>query len=202
MRLLVDTDIFCKLGVSGLLQPTLAALGVDLTECGRLPALPHMLRRGKLPKLYGDASCTALVPLAESIALAPGAGAEWLDQIVGVDRIDPGEAQLFAAASENTLIIVSGDKRALRAVARLPMFCEALSGRIITLEAVLLELCRVVGVPTVRRAVQPLAADGMVKVCFSPTNGDPEAALRSYLDDLAAEVAPLLLWNPGMGVPQ
>lgn len=202
MRLLVDTDIFCKLGVSGLLQPTLTALGVDVGECGRLPALPHMLRRGKLPKLYGDAPCAALVLLAESIALAPGAGAEWLDQIVGVDQIDPGEAQLFAAASEHTLIIVSGDKRALRAVSRLPAFCAALSGRIVTLEAVLLELCRVVGVPAVRLAVQPLAADGLVKVCFSPTNGDPEAALRSYLDALAAEVAPLLLWNPGMGVPQ
>lgn len=202
MRLLVDSDIFCKLGVSGLLQPALAALGLSWNECGRLAALPHMLRRGKLPKLYGAAACELLIPSAESMPVAPLAGTEWLDQLVGVDQIDAGEAQLFAASCEHTLVIVTGDKRALRAVAKLPGLCMALPGRIITLEAILITLCQTQGVTAVRRSITPLASDGLVKVCFSAGNPDPEGALRSYLAGLEVEVAPLVLWQPGMGIDQ
>lgn len=47
-RLLLDTDIFCKLGVADLLDDTLSILGLKYSDCSRLPALPHMLRRGRL----------------------------------------------------------------------------------------------------------------------------------------------------------
>ena len=45
MRLLIDSDAFCKLAASGLLSDAAALFN---GECGRLPALPHMLRRGQL----------------------------------------------------------------------------------------------------------------------------------------------------------
>ena len=47
-RLLVDTDAYCKLGVAELLVDAVAVLGVAVDECGRLAALPFMLRRGRL----------------------------------------------------------------------------------------------------------------------------------------------------------
>lgn len=53
MKLLIDNDAFCKIGTGGLLLESLALLGVDLASCGRLPSLPYMLRRGRLPKQYG-----------------------------------------------------------------------------------------------------------------------------------------------------
>jgi hypothetical protein len=197
MRLLVDSDIFCKLGVSGLLSPALAALGVSHQECGRLPALPHMLHKGKLPRLYGEAACRALVESAHSMPVAPAAGDEWLDQLVGVNEIDIGEAQLYAIAAERGLTIATGDKRALRAVAKLPRLHPPLAGRVVTFEAILLELYTTMGASELRQAVSPLSSDGLIKVCFSPGNDEPSAALHSSLNALAAEVAPLALWQPG-----
>ena len=46
MRLLVDTDVFFKLALSDLLFPLLSILSIPTSQCARLPALPHMLRKG------------------------------------------------------------------------------------------------------------------------------------------------------------
>lgn len=197
MRLLVDTDIFCKLGVAGLLNEALAALGVSSGECGRLPALPHMLQRGGIVKRYGSPACNALVPVAMEMPIAPAPDDKWLQPLVGVASIDAGEAQLLALTAQQGLVLLSGDKRALRSVAGVHPIVPALAGKIVTFEAVLLVLCQRIGVPTVRAALVPLAEiDQTVKVCFSPGNPDPVAALTSYLSHLEREVAPLILWKP------
>lgn len=197
MRLLFDTDAFCKLGVSGLIETLMSALGVPSSECARLGPLPHMLRRGRLPKLYGAASCDALLPLAEAMNPAPAPDASWVQPLIGAPGIDPGETQLFALAGERALILVSGDKRALRALATIPDYPDALRGKIVTLEAALILLCRVHGVDAVREATRPLAAvDRTIAVCFSASNSDPVAALSSYLASLKKEVEPLVLWTP------
>jgi hypothetical protein len=159
MRLLVDSDAFAKLGVAGLLAPLLEVFGVTLADCGRLPALPHMLRRGGLPRLYGQSACDALQELANTIALAPQASPEWLQRLIAVPQIDAGEAQLLASAAEHSLLIVTGDKRALIAVAAISGFAEALAGRIVTVEAALLSLCIRLGDDVVRTAVDPLIAN-------------------------------------------
>jgi len=202
MRLLIDTDIFCKLAICDLLNDAVRVLGVEqLSECGRLPALPHMLRRGKLPKLFGAEACDAIHPLAEAIPVIGSASSSWLGKLASVDAIDPGEAQLFSVAAELGLLLMSGDKRALRALKAVDGFEVALAGRIVVLEAILLALCGALGVEEVRRRVAPaMAADTMVKVCFSPTNADPESALRSYLSATIAEIEPLVLWSATEGV--
>jgi len=197
---LVDSDIFCKLGVMGLLEPSLALFGVGITECFRLPALPNMLRRGGIPKLYGSAACNALIPVAMSMHVAPAASLEWLAPLVGLPKIDPGEAQLFACAAENSLLIVTGDKKALIALASVDGFARALAGRIVTLEALLLALCDRLGQEVVRLAVQPLLSvrpgELTMKICFSPGNLNPREALESYFNALMADVQPLVLWEP------
>jgi hypothetical protein len=114
MKLLVDTDAFCKLGVAGLLSDTLALVGV--AECGRLAALPYMLRRGSLRRRYGAVACDALIPTAEAMQVLPTPSAEWLDRFASLTDVDPGEAQLLASAAEHQLLLLSGDKRALRAI--------------------------------------------------------------------------------------
>jgi len=50
MRLLVDSDAFCKLAASDLLSDAAMLFDAELPDCGRLPALPYMLRRGGLPR--------------------------------------------------------------------------------------------------------------------------------------------------------
>lgn len=195
MNLLVDTDAFCKLGVAGLLDPSVRLLVGD-GECARLPALPHMLRRGRLVQQYGAQACSALIPLANSMPVVPSAPDEWLTPLVTIPAIDAGEAQLFALAASESILLLSGDKRALRAVSAVPAFAEGLTGRVVVFEVVLLELCARLGAERIRDAVQPLMdADTAVKVCFSEGNPDPEAALRSYVGALEDEVGPLGLWK-------
>jgi hypothetical protein len=196
--LLVDTDVFAKLGIAGLLDQLCHLFGVSIDACGRLPALPHMLRRGALPALHGKEVCERLVPIAESMGLAPIASTEWLARLAHVPQIDPGEAQLFASAAEHALVVVTGDKRSVIAASKVQGMADALRGRVASMEAVLLGLCRRLGRDHVRNALKPLVAvedrtDKMVQVCFSDGNPDPEGALRSYFHDLQRNVAPLVL---------
>ncbi len=196
MQLLIDTDIFCKLGVAGLLDEALAVLGTSREGCARLAALSYMLRRGRLVRLYGQERCAALASVAEAMPVAaiPGAGA--MDLFVQIPAIDAGEAQLLALVAEHGLVLLSGDKRALREVRAAEALLPALAGRIVVFEAVLIALCTSLGVEEVRAAVESLHDDQMIKVCFSSTNTDPVAALTSYLGALERDAAPLVLWKP------
>jgi hypothetical protein len=200
MKVLIDTDAFCKLEVAGLLGDAVGLLTTDLHEYGRLPALPHMLRRGKLLKKFGPEVCAAMIPVAEALPALHQPSNTWLDRLTPIEAIDPGEAQIFAAAAEAGLIIVSGDKRALRALKDVQGFAEALAGRVVVLESILLALCGHLGSDEIQQRIAPLATfDKMVQVCFSAGSPEPVHALLSYYESLAAELKPLVLWNPRAG---
>jgi hypothetical protein len=197
MKLLVDSDAFCKLGLAGLLRDAALVLGSDLQDCGRLAALPYMLRKGRLRRHYGAVSCDALIPVAESILVLQQPSAEWLDKLASIEAVDPGEAQIIGAAAEFGCMVLSNDKRALRAVKDVEGFPAALAGHIAVLEAVMLALCDRFGPEDMRRRVAPLCAlDKTVEICFSPGTADPREGLRSYYGSLAIEVRPLILWDP------
>lgn len=200
MKLLVDTDAFCKLTICSIFEDAVHLLGVKLPECGRLPALPYMLRRGKLPRQYGVPACTSLRKIATKLPAIARPGNAWLEPLNQIDNIDVGEAQLFAAAAEHGLLVLSGDKRALRSLKGVASLHPALSGRIVVLDAVLIALCDRLGHKEVRRRVLPLtASDHIFRICFLHTVSDPRDCLRSYFNRLAAEVAPLILWEPPFG---
>jgi len=197
MNLLVDTDAFCKLGVARLLDDAAGVFGARLSDTGRLPALPYMLRKGGLVKRYGRRTCGALIAHAEAMPVHPQPGSAALDPLTFNEGIDPGEAQLFAAAAEFDFMIITGDKRAIRALKPVKETHAPLAGRIVTLEAILLKLCEQLGLKDLRHRVGPLTAhDKTVGVCFSPGSSDPRVGLRSYHESLATEVDPLLLWSP------
>ena len=109
MKLLVDTDAFCKLAVTGLFHDAAGLLGVDLPECGRLPALPYMLQRGRLRRMFGPEACDALLLVTDTMPVVVQPCDAWLDKLTPIEAIDPGEAQIFAAAAESGLIVLSGD---------------------------------------------------------------------------------------------
>jgi hypothetical protein len=203
MNLLIDTDAFCMLAVGGILEDGLRVLGADLTKCGRLPALPYMLRRGRLPRKYGVDICNELARIADGIPVIPKPADAWLELLAPLESIDPGEALIFAAAAEHGKSLLSGDKRGLRVVKDVAGFPAALEGRIAVVEAVLLALCDRLGPEEVRRRIQPLLDhDLVVKICFSNSAEDPRIGLRSYFNSLTTELAPLLLWNPWSGGEQ
>jgi hypothetical protein len=197
MRLLVDTDAFCKLAVCGLLEDAIRLLGVRWPECGRLPALPHMLRGGRLRKKYGEENCKLMLPVAESISPVPQPDDVWLEKLIPIESIDPGEAQLFASAAQFEIMIMTGDKRALRALKNIAGFPTALKGRVVALEAALIALCNHFGPNETQHRIQPsVKKDRIIRICFSNPKSDPLRCLCSYYDNLAGKVAPLLLWNP------
>lgn len=200
MRLLIDTDAFCKLAASDLLRDAVSLFHAELHECGRLPALPYMLRRGGLRRTYGAEVCERLIPLAEAVPPVQHEASAWLDRLAPIPAIDPGEAILFAVAAELRLPVITGDVRSLRALKRLNGFPEALRGRVVVLEAALLALCTELGSAAVRAKVasgQP--ADSVMRICFSPDVQEPEVGLNSYLQDRRIELAPLVLWGAGEG---
>lgn len=200
MKLLIDTDAFCKLMVSELLHDAVRALGANLESCFRLPALPHMLRRGRVRRRYGAEACDSMVRLAMTLPTIPQPSAEWLGPLAAIQEIDPGEALIFATAAESGGTVVSGDKRALASLKDLQGHREALTGRVVVFEAVLLRLCHDLGADVVRHRVQPLETlDSVVRVCFSSQGSDPEEGLLSYFDDLRGAVSPLTLWDPPAG---
>lgn len=198
MTLLIDTDAFWKLGLSGLLPEAAGLFGVSLGDCARLPALPHMLRRGRLAKHLGQSRCVSLLPLTMEVPESQAASGIWLDRLVGAESVDPGEAQLFALAAEHGFTVLTGDKRALTALRNIPDMATALSGRVAVIEAVLLVLCDRNGVESVRTHVNALSGlDTAIDVCFSPGNSDPRAGLVSYFTAITDDVRPLVLWQPG-----
>lgn len=196
MRLVIDTDAFCKLGASGLLGSAASALGCTEAECARLPALPHMLKRGSLAKRLGPDRCAEVLARVPSFAAVPPASTSYLEPFIGVPDVDAGEAQLFALVAEHGSLLLTGDKRALRAAGRLAAVADSLNDKLVTLEALLLRLVALDGAEHIRSSVQSIAdLDGMIKVCFSASNSNPAAALESYFSTLEREVAPLRLWR-------
>ena len=196
MKILLDTDAFCKLGTWRVLEDALRLLGVSVSECGRLPALCYMLRKGRLRNWYGPDACDALVRTANTIPTLLQPSEEWLDMLTPIDSIDPGEAQIFASAATHGLYVISGDKRALRALKNLDKIQRALTGRIVVLEAILLALCEKFGADEIRRRIEPLNDfDKTIKICFSSPVTDPINGLLSYFECLTKEVSPLVLWN-------
>ena len=138
MKLLVDSDAYCKLGVAGPLADALGVIGVDIAECYKLPALPHMLRRGRLRRNYGAEACDRMLATAEAMPAMVQPSGLWLDRLLKIDTVDPGEAAILAAGAEFGHLVITGDKRALHAAKDVEGLAVALQGRLIVLEPVLI----------------------------------------------------------------
>lgn len=197
VKLLFDSDAFCKLGVAGLLEPCADLFGVTLQECGRLPALPHMLRRGRLVHLYGANTCKQLLSACARMPSVPRVSGPTLTMLATQPGIDPGEALLIAQIAEHGGWVVSGDKRCLIPLSGIPDLHPKLDHRIATIEGVLLALSVHKNPEEMRdsiRRVRPY--DTSIDICVLP-NGLPSIeGLRSYHCDAANKALPLRLWTP------
>lgn len=121
-------------------------LGGKLDQCERLQALPHMLQRGKLPKRYGPDRCAKLLALADKCPVIAVPSTDELDRFTGINDVDPGEAMLFARAAVGDCLLMTGDKRALKAVIGVPTITGPLVGKIVLLESLIGPLCEKLGI--------------------------------------------------------
>ena len=111
-----------------------------------------------------------------------------MEQLAAIPSIDPGEAQLFAVAAASDPLVMTGDKRALNSLKQTPEILNALCGRIVVFEAMLIALCDLLGSEVVRERLQRvLALDTVVRVCFSSGNQHPRYGLESYFNDVARD---------------
>jgi hypothetical protein len=199
-QLLIDSDAFCKLAAANLLDDALALLGLTKAQCARLPSLPHMLRRGHLRKTLGDAVANALDPIAQSVTAMDEPSEAWLEPLVANPAIDVGEAQIYALAAEHESLVLTGDKRSVVEVSKLPQFRQRLDGRVVTLEAVLLGLAGTMTEADLRSGGSLLARyDSMARAVFSSPESSLKEGLESYLGDLQRKAGPMALWRPGNG---
>lgn len=148
--------------------------------------------------MLGDAMADGLLPIAESIGAMSEASEEWLDPLVGNPGIDAGEAQIFALAAEHRLRVLTGDKRALAEVSRLPKFRAEIDAGVVTLEAVLLGLTNKMSEAELRARGRVLAQyDKMARAVFASVGSSLDEGLESYLADLERSTDPMKLWRTG-----
>ncbi len=211
MRLLLaDSDAAILLAASGLFGQLLGTLDLDLAHARRLDALPHMLRKGRMRRKYGEfvetilAWCESVAPIDDAVADCE------IRQLLVRDNIDPGEASLFALLFENPgYLLTTADKRSLRELASsedLQVVRRSLAGRVICLEAAIEILVGKLGIRRVAEAFTPLRPyNRTLGVFFSRGEETREAdcleALHSYIQELTLDVGPNFLFRGGKGTP-
>lgn len=203
---IIDIDLICKLARIGQLDALTAYLRkhqlTPLIQPTMVGTLDLENRRGVLHLLTTPEQKIAV---AEFIR---GMGVVELDpkgqELVGlchlVEDIDPGDAiWLAAAASRPDYLVFTGDKRALRAVAKAEActpIAEALRGRIVILEQLFIELIELSSYVMMRKAVrEDPGADTMLASAF-PEKATPSseaiAKLQASVEKLRRETGPLL----------
>jgi len=206
--MLVDSDIFIILAAAGVLETAASLLEFEPEDIRRLPALENQLTRGRAfrknyPRQIRQAAlraCSCIRPIEQRPS-----DPRTLDQLAAVSDIDLGEALLYALAAERpAYILASGDKRAMRALARdtrLKNIRDALAGRLLCLEAAVAMLVRRGDITALAKAFAPLCSvNAVLRVAFSrgaaTTTKQCLQALRTYLEELESEVGSDLLLIP------
>lgn len=199
---LLDTDMLILLTAAGLLERVAHHFGYTPDQIRRLPAALHQVRKSKrFRDNYGE---EVLQRIAASVAaiqeVEPPIDLELLDTLNA--SMDPGEAQLVAiAAAQRCTLLVSGDKRAIGDLARCgAVGCiEAISGRIVCLEAVLWVLLMQSDPQQIRAAFMPVLGHATLRIVLSEhAVADRQRCregIRNYFDDLEAGALGML-YNP------
>lgn len=193
--LLIDSDVFVLFAAAGLLDRAIACLGFDRDDARRLDALPSMLRKGKKFEDLTPAEREAALTWCDRIApFRESPSPDTMQKLAGIANIET-EATLLATCHDNpAAALFTGDKRALRALAKgAPMFCAELSGRVACLEQVLAALVASDGVGTVYAALAVRAQHHRVLiVCFSEVNRANQVEclsfLRNYINKLGNDL--------------
>ncbi len=196
MILLSDNDIVYKLAAFDLFDEALAALEIEAKDVFVLPTARFKFGIGtpKGEKRYGP---TLIARMAAVLARVREIG--WITspprELLGVLSIDQGEALLFAAAQARPdAYLATGDKRSLKALVAEPAckaIAEALRGRLLSFESIVLRLIDRHGFELVRDRIAPVSAtDKAMDVVFgsglSTTAANARAGLESYVRELRA----------------
>jgi hypothetical protein len=202
-RLLMDNDALLKAAHWDLLDVVPTMVGGTWADTACLPTFPPRVHRAEA-KLFADASVAKAleVRLALTVQL-PDPDVTVLSALQGESGIDAGELLLFGAlAATPGTVLLTGDKRALRAVA-LTGTLSRYQNRVMCVEQLLSQALDQLGAQTLQARVRRWTPRDQTALAIFGRQGDKSEAdlregLRSYLHSLEGETSGLLVRGFGL----
>jgi hypothetical protein len=203
--LFMDVDVVTKFANWGLLRELSTVMGVGWRDVTTRQNIRHRARQSASSpdgKLFHSAeAANTVIELFQYWApLSDDYNVMMLEELADIRGIDSGEAALLSyVVNDDDRLLLTGDKRAIRALAG-TSFATQFAGRIIIIEQLLLLYLQHFGREWLLRRLCPnRELDGMLKVVFGANcdNEEPEihAALLSYIDEVDKFMSPSLLWR-------
>jgi hypothetical protein len=205
LRALIDLDFLAKLANWDLLDLVQSVCGVNWAECATVEsALPRARRASAKPDgrlFHSTSAASRAVAACEAMQRLPAVLAEDLALFQDQPAIDSGEAVLLAVALRRPeSLVLTGDKRCLRAVAAMADLPSRLPSRVVVLETCLLKAIEQGAFERVRAGVALCPqADKAIATCFGSRFDQPPSnameGLASYRGELHRLWQPTLLWD-------
>jgi hypothetical protein len=202
--LLVDNDALLLLAGAQMLDHTLQLMQMSSQSTFRLSSLPHMLAGRRLKSTYAPLVLDRTALACQSLgAWQQAIPDEILQPLIDVPDIDEGDAILLASlAQQSGLLLATGDKRALIAVATNPNLIAIrgqVAGRVVCFEAILSRLVETLGVVAVGEAFDLFPEHKSLQIHFSPAKRQNQhyclQSLASYRRDLVKTVGDDFLYD-------
>lgn len=197
MILLADNDIILKLAQCDLLEDLPELLDESVSDVFATPTARYQLLPKKTGKALEKCGSEAVlnrvtVFMGEARVIPEIRGQELLKTLEGIDHIDGGEAMLFAAAVElSSPHLMTSDRKALCALLsnqhRLPAVYDAIQGKVVTFESVLLLALKRKGFAVVKQKLLGCPKpDGVLRLVLKHdmTESDLVECLASYTRDV------------------
>lgn len=194
MRCFFDNDAVLKLAELDVLDDALQVLSTERAEVWVLPTSAYVFRNKLKHAVSGSEVRHSFEGIERALEfvrsvrhLSDPPDLSEYTTLLAIPRIDAGEALLFTATrGVPEFLVITGDKNALRALARSGADTETydrLRGRVLCFEQVIMRLFNAVGFETVReRAVPAARCDGALGAVFSSGIATPEQAARQGLN--------------------
>lgn len=202
--LLLDVDAVCKLGNWQLLNELPNLTGVAPKNMMTVGSLIHRAKRSaeKLDKrlFVNEASACNVVEFLQCTSALHEPTPERLAIFQDMADIDVGEAILFSVLLQYSgYNVVTGDKRSIRALTAVPKdIREALAGRVICLEQIMVKALSILGLARLQERVCPHRDidRSISNVMGSRCDADEAAVvegLNSYINELNKLYIPSML---------
>lgn len=198
--LLVDVDAMCKLAHWSLLELLPAVTGVEPSACSTLTSTKFRaiksLERVDGKVFHSTEAAQAVVHAVGQYSELPQPNPQLLSQFQDVAGIDSGEAVMLARLIEDPgAIFLTGDKRALRAVAAMDeQVRTVIAGRVLPVECVIKCVLDMYGLEELRaRVCAWKKVDKAVAIVMGSRCDQGEASVREGLASYLRELHDLCL---------
>jgi hypothetical protein len=198
VSLFIDIDALCKLAHWRLSAELPKYCGVDWADCATLQSVAFRAKKsstqpdGRLFRSVEAAHEVLRVTSLMSARLAPNI--DHLSILQDLSGVDAGESILFASiAASNDHRLLTGDKRAIRAIAALPETLRfPYHNKVIIIEQVLTAVLSDIGVERLREYICPwLDIDIAVRNVMGSQCNASASSVREGLDSYVKEMTDL-----------